>query len=70
MTAAAETCHETGKLRYATHAHAFVIAKRTSRSNKLRTKQPPKGSQCHAYRCEFCTGFHVGHASPSKARRR
>ena len=56
-----DRCDATGKRRYATKAKAFLVSKWTTASNRKRNKG--NRHQCHAYRCPFCDGFHVGHVS-------
>jgi hypothetical protein len=62
-SAAPDICPATGKRRYASKAKAFTVAKWTSTSNRRRAKTQAHRVPCHAYRCEHCQGFHVGHLS-------
>jgi hypothetical protein len=66
MSGGVDTCHRTGKLRYATRSGAHLKAERMQ---KRRPGNGIKAAPCQVYRCEFCHAYHVGHADWRKARK-
>ena len=58
MTAAADTCTVSGKIRYATRSGAYIAARHM---NKRKPATKTRSAPCDIYKCTACHGFHLGH---------